>query len=86
MMPLFLLLELNLRYVIFKRILVIDGWGNTCEIALTHSGCPATSPYKIPWLFPDHLVFFPDHETKYWRFITALTLILHAIWQITHQN
>ena len=26
--------ELNFRYVIFKRILVIDGWGISCEIAL----------------------------------------------------
>ena len=25
--------EWNLRYVIFKRILVIDGWGISCEIA-----------------------------------------------------
>ena len=25
--------ELNFRYVIFKRILVIDGWGIACEIA-----------------------------------------------------
>ena len=47
---------------------------------------PLQNSLTIPWLFPDHLVFFPDHETKYWRFITALTLILHAIWQITHQN
>ena len=26
--------EWNFRYVIFKRILVIDGWGIFCEIAL----------------------------------------------------
>ena len=26
--------EWNFRYVIFKRILVIDGWGISCEIAL----------------------------------------------------
>ena len=26
--------EFNLRYVIFKQILVIDGWGISCEIAL----------------------------------------------------
>ena len=26
--------EWNLKYVIFKRILVIDGWGISCEIAL----------------------------------------------------
>ena len=26
--------EWNLRYVIFKQILVIDGWGISCEIAL----------------------------------------------------
>ena len=49
------------------------------------AGCPAMSPHKIPWLFPDHFVVFPDHET-YRHFITALTLILQAIWQITHQT
>ena len=27
--------EWNFRYVIFKQILVIDGWGISCEIALT---------------------------------------------------
>ena len=27
-------MEWNFRYVIFKRILVIDGWGISCEIAL----------------------------------------------------
>ena len=27
--------EWNFRYVIFKRISVIGGWGNSCEIALT---------------------------------------------------
>ena len=26
--------EWNFRHVIFKQILVIDGWGNSCEIAL----------------------------------------------------
>ena len=26
--------EWNFRYVIFKQILVIDGWGISCEIAL----------------------------------------------------
>ena len=26
--------EWNFRYVIFKRILSIDGWGISCEIAL----------------------------------------------------
>ena len=26
--------ELNFRYVVFKRILVIDGWATSCEIAL----------------------------------------------------
>ena len=26
--------EWNFRYVIFKRILVVDGWGTSCEIAL----------------------------------------------------
>ena len=26
--------EWNVRYVIFKQILVIDGWGISCEIAL----------------------------------------------------
>ena len=26
--------ELNLRHVIFKQILVIDGWGISCEIVL----------------------------------------------------
>ena len=26
--------EWNFRYVIFKKILVIDGWGISCEIAL----------------------------------------------------
>ena len=44
------------------------------------------SPNKIPWLFPDHFVVFPDHETYYRHFIIALTLILQAIWQITHQK
>ena len=28
-------LEWNFRYVIFKQILVIDGWGISCEIAIT---------------------------------------------------
>ena len=50
------------------------------------TGCPAMSPYKIPWLFPDHFVAFPNHETYYRHFITALTLILQAIWQIIHQK
>ena len=27
-------LELNFRHVIFKKILVIDGWDISCEIAL----------------------------------------------------
>ena len=40
----------------------------------------------FPWHFPDHFVVFPDHETYYRHFITALTLILQAIWQITHQK
>ena len=46
------------------------------------SGCPAMSPHKIPWLFLDisldHFVVFPDHETYYRHFITALTLIFSA--------
>ena len=51
------------------------------------SGCPAMSPHKIPWHFPDHFEVFPDHETYHQHFITALlTLILQAIWQITHQK
>ena len=40
----------------------------------------------FPWHFPDHFVVFPDHETYYQHFISALTLILQAIWQITHQT
>ena len=48
------------------------------------------SPHKIPFLFPDIsltiLWFFPDCETYYRHFITALTLILQAIWQITNQK
>ena len=27
-------LEWNFRYVIFKQMLLIDGWGMSCEIAL----------------------------------------------------
>ena len=50
------------------------------------SGCPAMSPRKIPWHFPDHFMVFPDHETYHRHFITALILILQAIWQITHQK
>ena len=55
-------------------------------VDISSSECPAMSPHKIPWLFPDHFVVFPDHETYYRHFITALTLILQAIWQITHQK
>ena len=47
------------------------------------SGCPAMT---FPWHFPDHYVVFPDHETYYLHFITPLTLLLQAIWQITHQK
>ena len=59
---------------------------NTRTNATLSSGCPAMSPHKIPWLFPDYFVVFPDHETYYRHFVTALTLILQAIWQITHQK
>ena len=55
-------------------------------LAQVMAGCPAMSPNKIPWLFPDHFVVFPDHETYYRHFISALTLILQAIGQITHQK
>ena len=52
--------------------------------------CPAMSPHKIRWLFPDIsltiFVVFPDHETYNQHFITVSTLILQAIWQITHQK
>ena len=45
---------------------------------------PSQNFLTFPWHFPDHFVVFPDHETYYRHFITALTLILQAIWQITH--
>ena len=47
---------------------------------------PSQNSLTFPWHFPDHFVVFPDHETYYRHFITALTLILQAIWQITHQK
>ena len=62
-----------------------DGTMQT-KVESSSAGCPVMSPHKIPWLFPYHFVVFPDHETYYRLFITALTLILKAIWQITHQK
>ena len=47
---------------------------------------PSQNSLTFPWHFPDHFMVFPDHETCYQHFITALTLILQAIWQITHQK
>ena len=47
---------------------------------------PSQNSLTFPWHFPDHFVIFPDHETYYRHFITALTLILQAIWQITRQK
>ena len=47
---------------------------------------PSQNSLTFPWHFPDHCVVFPDHYTYYRHFITALTLILQAIWQITHQK
>ena len=47
---------------------------------------PSQNSLTFPWHFPDHFVVFPDHETYYRHFIPALTLILQAIWQITHQK
>ena len=47
---------------------------------------PSQNSLTFPWHFPDHFEVFPDHETYYPHFITALTLILQAIWQITHQK
>ena len=47
---------------------------------------PSQNSLTFPWHFPDHFLVFPDHETYYRHFITALTLILQAIWQITHQK
>ena len=47
---------------------------------------PSQNSLTFPWHFPDHFVVFPDHETYHRHFITALTLILQAIWQITHQK
>ena len=55
-----------------------------CSTAQVNAECPAMSPHKIPWLFPDHFEVFPDHGTYHQHFVTALTLILQAIWQITH--
>ena len=46
---------------------------------------PSQNSLTFPWQFPDHFVVFPDQKT-YRHFITALTLILQAIWQITHQK
>ena len=39
--------EWNFRYVIFKRILVIDGWGNCCEIALIWMSLGSTDDPSI---------------------------------------
>ena len=47
---------------------------------------PSQNSLTFPWHFHDHFVVFPDHETYHRHFITALTLILQAIWQITHQK
>ena len=38
--------EWNLRYVIFKRILVIDGWGISCEIALIWTSLDFTNDHS----------------------------------------
>ena len=39
--------EWNFRYVIFKRILVIDGWGISCEIALMWLSLDFTNDQSI---------------------------------------
>ena len=64
----------------------VDGTPTSEVTPVTIPGCPAMSSHKIPWHFPDHFVVFPDHETYHRHFITALTLILQEIWQITHQK
>ena len=38
-------LKWNFRYVIFKQILVIDGWGISCEIALISLSRRVTRKY-----------------------------------------
>ena len=45
---------------------------------------PSQNSLTFPWHFPDHFVVFPDHETYYRHFITALTLILQVIWQTSN--
>ena len=47
----------------------------------THPGCPAMSPHKIPWLFPDHFRVFPDHMIYYRCSVTTWTVDL---WGINH--
>ena len=39
--------EWNFRYVIFKRILVIDGWGISCDIALIYMSLEFTDDQSV---------------------------------------
>ena len=72
--PCNVLLSLDLRLYVIERSIRVS----------SHE--PSQNSLTFPWHFPDHFVVFPDHETYYRHFITALTLILQVIWQITHQK
>ena len=73
--------EWNFRYVIFKWILVVDGWGISCEIALilmsldftedqstllqVMSWCRQATSHYLNQCWPRSLS--PDNTTRAWR-------------------
>ena len=52
--------ELNFRYVICKQILVIDGWGISCEIVLIEMSLDFTDIGSGNGLLPDGTKPLPE--------------------------
>ena len=72
--------EWNFRYVIFKQILVIDGWGISCEIALIWMLLDFTAHEKkighcAPWAHGD-----PNGHSQPWPSRDWAVIILKMPW------
>ena len=72
--------EWNFRYVIFKQILVSDGWGISCEIALiwislNFTDDQSTLVQVMAWCHQA-----PSHYLNHWCIIIDLTLVNKPHW------
>ena len=84
--------EWNFRHVIFKQILVIDGWGISCEIALIWMSQDFTNDQStlvqvMAWCRQAHMYLLQwCHNGVMVSQITSVSIIYWTVWSGTDQR